>query len=102
MESVIRFCKLMYRDLAESIIRSPDSRNELMRVAVNGILQRGEDEERRNHGNRESRSSVSDSPYQASSASTLRDTEDLREVTTAAVFDVNHPLPKRELKKRQI
>ena len=70
-----------------SVILFPDSRNELIRVAVNGILQRGEGESRsRDHGNRDSNSSVSDSPYQASSASTLRDTESIREVSPVALF----------------
>jgi len=65
-----------------------DSRNELIRVAVNGILQRREGESRpRDHGNRDSNSSVSDSPYQASSASTLRDTESIREDSIADMID---------------
>ena len=52
--------------------------NELMRVAVNGILQRREGGKGRDHGHRDSSSSVSDSPYQVSSASTLRDSESRR------------------------
>ena len=59
-------------------------RNELMRVAVNGILQRGEGGKGRDHGNRDSSSSVSDSPYQVNSASTLTDTESIREVMPVA------------------
>ena len=68
----------------KSIILSLDSRNELMRVAVNGILQRGEGGKGRDHGNQHSNSSVSDSPHQVSSASTLRDTESIREVMPVA------------------
>ena len=63
---------------------SLDGRNELMRVAVNGILQRGEGGKVRDHGNRDSSSSVSNSPYQVSSASTLRDIESVGEVMPVA------------------
>jgi len=52
-----------------------------VRVALNGILQGGEGK-RRN-----SSSSVSESMYQVSSASTLRDTEDIRE---DSITDVTH------------
>lgn len=62
-----------------------DSRNELTRVAVNGILQHGESGKTRDHGTRDGSSSVSDSPYQVSSASTLRDTESIREVMPVAL-----------------
>ena len=58
-----------------------------MRVAVNGILQSGKGKRR------DSSSSVSESMYQVSSASTLRDTEDIREVTSwqtqCFIFNVN-------------
>ena len=45
---------------------------------MKGLLQPEDGGRRRDHG--DSSSSVSDSPYQASSASTLRDTEDIKEV----------------------
>ena len=67
----------------------PGSRNELMRVAVNNILQRGEGGKGRDHGNRDSSSSVSDPPYQVSSASTPRDTESIRVVMPVALIKLN-------------
>ena len=66
-----------------------DSRNELARAAISSILQRGEVGKGRNHGNRDSSSGVSDSPYQVSSASTLRDTESIREVMPVALIKLN-------------
>lgn len=54
-----------------------DSRNERVRKAVKGLLQPGDGGRRRDHG--DGSSSVSDSPYHASSASTMRDTEDIKE-----------------------
>lgn len=59
-----------------------------MRVALNGILQRGGEGKRIQQVYRDSSSSVSESMYQVSSASTLRDTEEIREVT-ANYFAVN-------------
>ena len=56
----------------------------IMLSSLNGILQRGEGGKGRDHGNQHSSSSVSDSPYQVSSASTLRDTESIREVMPVA------------------
>ena len=73
----------------ENILLSSDSRNELVRVAVNGILRRGEGGKGRDHGNRDINSSVSDSQYQVSSASTLRDTESIREVMPFVLIKLN-------------
>ena len=60
-----------------------------MIVAVNGILERGEGGKGRDHGHRDSSSSVSNSLYQASSASTLRDTESISEVIPGPKLNMN-------------
>ena len=56
-----------------------DSRNELVKDAVSAILDQGDRGKSRDHGNREY-STSSDSLHQVSSASTLRDTESIKEV----------------------
>ena len=59
-----------------------ESRNELVRVALNGILQHGGDERRRLEDGESSSSSSSESHDQISTASTLRDTDDIKQVNT--------------------
>ncbi|XP_068730212.1 TALPID3 protein-like isoform X1 [Montipora capricornis] len=58
--------------------RDQDSRNELVKDAVRGILHQGDRRKSHDHGNRNHNSS-SDSPHQVSLASTLRDTESIKE-----------------------
>lgn len=58
-----------------------DSRNELVRVALNGILKGGPADKRHRQGSSDNSSrSNSESEEQISGVSTLRDTEDIREV----------------------
>ncbi|XP_044179361.1 TALPID3 protein-like isoform X2 [Acropora millepora] len=58
--------------------KDQDSRNELVKDAVSAILDQGDRGKSRDHGNREY-STSSDSLHQVSSASTLRDTESIKE-----------------------
>ena len=74
-------CASLFLQLKALMFPPVDSRNELVRVALNGILKGGPQDRQHQQGSSDNSSrSNSESEDQVSGVSTMRDTEDIREV----------------------